>query len=399
LVATKAIKEGEMLLKVPMQWVMHSEHARRHPTLKHVLMKGSKAIPRGMGGEKFLVALLLMVEACKEGRRSAACRLRRETSEWKPYIDVLPKNFSSAPMFWAPAELGELRGSQILDMHEEDEREVNSDYNGLLQIMNVDKDTFCDECFSKQKFKWASWVVHSRALTLQGIKFLIPLADMVNYEPENRDAQRRDHQELFLKYHKVDKALTTGYAETRADRDFAVGEGIVESYGDNANHMYLRFFGFVPKENPTDCATLKFRMGEKEPEGRMKILQEQKIAPTVEACIRKGQDPPLKMMGFLRVAQMKEDEYGQAHVIKRGQIVSNWNERAVAKAVMAQAQARLDGFPNPAAEDKKLLEGGGLSPSVEAAVRARLSEKRILRDIVRRMKARIERFKGGVGEL
>lgn len=38
---------------------------------------------------------------------------------------------------------------------------------------------------------------------LQGIKYLIPLADMVNYEPDDRDTHRRNHQDLFLKYHRV----------------------------------------------------------------------------------------------------------------------------------------------------------------------------------------------------
>ena len=43
--------------------------------------------------------------------------------------------------------------------------------------------------------RWAAWNVHSRALTLRGVKYLIPLADMVNYAPLPDDhAHNRNHQ-------------------------------------------------------------------------------------------------------------------------------------------------------------------------------------------------------------
>ena len=41
----------------------------------------------------------------------------------------------------------------------------------------------------------------------------------------------------------------SGTADIFADRDFAAGSLIVESYGDNPNNMYLRYFGFVPLRN------------------------------------------------------------------------------------------------------------------------------------------------------
>jgi hypothetical protein len=199
-VATSEIKEGELLFRIPMKWVMHEETARKLPQLGEALARAERPVPG-----QLVVALMLMFEDCKRGKDSASatCPLSQQVSSWRPYLDILPRNFS-APMFWTRAELEELKGSQIMSMHQADVREFQQSWSALQDyVLKKDRTLFCKECFNVETFKWASWNINSRALTLQGVKFLIPLADLVNYEPEDRDTQRRNHQELFLKYHQV----------------------------------------------------------------------------------------------------------------------------------------------------------------------------------------------------
>jgi hypothetical protein len=200
IIAKSEIKEGELLFRIPMKWVMHEEKAKKDPELGPMLGKSDRPLPGHL-----VLALMLMFEDCKQGldtSTSGTCPLRSETSNWRPYLNILPRNFS-APMFWTAEELQELKGSQISSMHQQDVREIQQSWSGLQHVIKKNREILCKECFNMDTFKWASWNINSRALTLKGVKFLIPLADLVNYEPEDRDTQRRNHQELFLQHHQV----------------------------------------------------------------------------------------------------------------------------------------------------------------------------------------------------
>jgi hypothetical protein len=201
IIAKSEIKEGELLFRIPMKWVMHEEKARKDPELGPMLGKTDMPLPGHL-----VLALMLMFEDCKQGldtSTSGTCPLSSQTSMWRPYLDILPRNFS-APMFWTVEELQELKGSQISFMHQQDVREIQQSWSMVkLQIIKKNRELLCKECFNFDRFKWASWNINSRALTLKGVKFLLPLADLVNYEPEDRDTQRRNHQQLFLQHHQV----------------------------------------------------------------------------------------------------------------------------------------------------------------------------------------------------
>ena len=45
-------------------------------------------------------------------------------------------------------------------------------------------------------------MMSSRALSMHGLKYLVPLSDMFNYSPEN-DSREADSGSNFLKYHRV----------------------------------------------------------------------------------------------------------------------------------------------------------------------------------------------------
>ena len=41
------------------------------------------------------------------------CDVGKQASKWRPYLDMLPRNFS-APLFWSDEEVEELKGSQVM---------------------------------------------------------------------------------------------------------------------------------------------------------------------------------------------------------------------------------------------------------------------------------------------
>lgn len=104
----------------------------------------------------------------------------KESSEWKPYIDLLPKEFPSFPIFYTKEELEMLEGSSFLFMVHEKVLDLKKDYDTVSTI---------DPSFSKtydfKMFCWARTVVCSRifGLTIDGNKSdaLVPFADMINH--------------------------------------------------------------------------------------------------------------------------------------------------------------------------------------------------------------------------
>ena len=66
-------------------------------------------------------------------------------------------------------------------MHKGDKEALDMEWDAVKAVMGGNANTRC--CFDdKEKYKWAVMNINSRALTLQGIKYLIPIADMVNYQ-------------------------------------------------------------------------------------------------------------------------------------------------------------------------------------------------------------------------
>ena len=102
------------------------------------------------------------------------------------------------------------------------------------------------------RYVWAAGLVGSRALTLHGRKYLVPLADMFNYQPHG-ESRNADSGANFLKYHQ----LSDDWFRVVADRAAAPGGQLFEDYGDNGNRLYVQHHGFVATDNPFDCVELK----------------------------------------------------------------------------------------------------------------------------------------------
>jgi hypothetical protein len=59
-----------------------------------------------------------------------------------------------------------------------------------------------------------------------------------------------------------------------ADRDFAAGEELLETYGDNSNEVYFMYHGFVPDVNPAACVKLPVSLRANEASHALKLKRQ-----------------------------------------------------------------------------------------------------------------------------
>jgi hypothetical protein len=100
---------------------------------------------------------------------------------------------------------------------------------------------------SLQSWTWASLVLDSRALTLQGRRYLVPFADMLNYSPApGAEIREKTGGDAFLHYHRLERNSNGGGSfRVLVDRPVQVGAQVWEDYGDSDNGIYLQHHGFV----------------------------------------------------------------------------------------------------------------------------------------------------------
>lgn len=55
-------------------------------------------------------------------------------SFWKPYLDVLPKDYSNFPIFFCAEELYYLKGSPFLKIIKDKIRDVEKDYESICSV-------------------------------------------------------------------------------------------------------------------------------------------------------------------------------------------------------------------------------------------------------------------------
>eukprot|EP01017_Pseudomicrothorax_dubius_P036711 TRINITY_DN5282_c0_g3_i3.p1 TRINITY_DN5282_c0_g3~~TRINITY_DN5282_c0_g3_i3.p1 ORF type:complete len:492 (+),score=78.82 TRINITY_DN5282_c0_g3_i3:37-1512(+) len=171
-----------------------------------------------------------------------------DNSLFKEYLLSLPYNQTLAFLRFTDEDLDLLEGDEFLSSKLEGFKESLFDgYQALREVYESSLDVQQRASFLGSDtipfgdYVWARYIVETRAWTYNGRRYLVPIADFFNLEPREVD---------FLKYHNVDK---TGAATVSAERDFQSGEEVLESYGDNANWLYVAIHGFIPNLNPHEC--------------------------------------------------------------------------------------------------------------------------------------------------
>ncbi|GAA5801774.1 hypothetical protein HPULCUR_007227 [Helicostylum pulchrum] len=246
-VATNDIKEGDLLFSLPRNILL----SQLTTSLKDLDGIGKEYLE--LPGWSPLI-LSLMYES------------QKQDSFWKPYFDVLPRNFST-PMFWDQQDLKELDGTDIVSKigkedaeatYERDIKPIVEKYSDIFDknVHNLDLYHLCgslimsysfnDELQKAEKEQKEEEAEDSEEEEEeeeeeQGLISMVPMADLLNHKTGYNNAR------LF---HEQDSL------QMKAIKNIAKGEQIYNTYGDLCNADLLRKYGFVDDINEFDIVEL-----------------------------------------------------------------------------------------------------------------------------------------------
>jgi len=213
--AKRTVERDEDVLYVPLCQLMTSEIARASKVGKQIIASGVQLRSR----HSFLASYVLQEKA-------------NPTSYWKPYIDILPEEYDTVPLFFSSEQLSELEGSMSLDKTSERHQSLRIEYNNLVEHVPMFSE------FSYESFVWARLVVITRifGMVIDGVKTegLVPMADMLN--------------------HKRPRETKWTYAQNRGGfvitslNPISKGCEVFDSYGRKCNSRFFCKLRFRPRD-------------------------------------------------------------------------------------------------------------------------------------------------------
>ncbi|KAL7537014.1 hypothetical protein ACHAXR_007547 [Thalassiosira sp. AJA248-18] len=268
---------------ISVQSILETSTSDFYPRVNKIL---NQAFPNGPGLAKHgmgqieqdaVIAMYLMAEDCQHRHSD----LFKNDSHWGPYLDVLPAYKIPRLDTFDDDDYAALNDEKLEYAGRTSKRLLKQMHSGMtngLSLNAVVQDMIRQKiggseplsmpipssCSSFDTFHRFVGIVSSRAMVLKGEKHLTPLAEMINYAPKT-EMQQRDEDLIrapFDLYHSLseDNSITV-----RSDRDIFLADSlsaeaatiqIFEDYGPVDSSLFLEAHGFVPYENPNNCATI-----------------------------------------------------------------------------------------------------------------------------------------------
>ncbi|KAF2010827.1 SET domain-containing protein [Aaosphaeria arxii CBS 175.79] len=216
IVATREIKEGEVILVVP---------ASVFRSLDQVPKAISKRLPRQTSIHALLATFLILDKT-------------KRFSSYHAFFPILPSFASSIPLLWPP-ELHTFLPTPAKDILEKQQRELERDWTTISKA-------FPDMNYDQYLHSWL--LVGTRSFYFEtstmnrfphNDRLALPIADLFNHADVGCDASFSQQGYKFI-----------------ADRVYHAGEEIYTSYGDHSNDFLLTEYGFVLPENRWDAVSL-----------------------------------------------------------------------------------------------------------------------------------------------
>ena len=393
LLARRDINDGDLLLKIPMHLCMTKSAARKAlPMLDREI------------NEYLAIACFLISEKGKGA-----------SSDWKPYLDVLPEVSEVNPTFtWPDEDLAFLKGSPVIAATQSLQAKLQREFDALLGgedgLMAKHPNAFPSEHFTYANWEWAFTMLFSRAIRLRNLQrgetlALVPYADLINHSPFSQayiDA-RQEGDWLFK----------TGEEEVVlfADRGYRRMEQIYISYGPKSNAELLLLYGFAVERNPFNSVDLTVSISPRTASFVEELnddsIEVDPLADEKAAFLeRVGRDQtvdfpcyadryPVELLEYLRLMQMTpEDTRGKPlSEFDYSRAISAANEAAVLTSVVTAIQRQLSKYPQTEEEDAALIKDKSLfrllSYNQRMAVRHRRNEKRLLKRTIAALEKQI----------
>jgi histone-lysine N-methyltransferase SETD3 len=346
--ATREFVHGQFLMHIPRGLMITREVAQESEIGKLIHQHASP------GGKYEYMAAFLM-------------QIRREGGFWKPYVDILPTDFSNHPLFFSEAELEYLKGSHF---HRKirDRRAANEGWYRQLPPS-------VKEAYSLEEFTWARCIRFTRTfgVSFNGVpgEALVPLADMLDHSLEPNARYLPESETGFV-------VTSPGWLQP--------GTALFTSYGAKSNEHLLIGYGFCLEHNAYNEVEIHLQPL---PDGHPFAGHTKKLGETIggmrafrvtRSC---GDDNASAALSYLRLAHSDASlriDNAEVQVDNAGKIrpVSRVNEIAVLTALAEACARRLPDYPTSIAEDDALLKDPALPRNVRNMVLVRRDEKIIL---------------------
>ncbi|KAJ2857564.1 hypothetical protein J3B02_000905 [Coemansia erecta] len=183
-------------------------------------------------------------------------------SLWKTYLDSLPQ-LGSGALFFGAKELDLLKATPLAKASEAKQRQLSKQYDCFANALHAwHSKQITDSMLSFERYKWAHFIVLSRAISLASFaataysescavhegcdRVLLPVLDMFNHSSSNPSAR-------WLVEH--DGSVSVQICSRQAKRAPKInidGVNYIElcfSYGEKPNTEWLYEYGFVPMDN------------------------------------------------------------------------------------------------------------------------------------------------------
>ncbi|RHZ53480.1 hypothetical protein Glove_441g90 [Diversispora epigaea] len=338
---------------------------------------------------------------------------QNKDSLWKPYFDILPTEFNT-PMFWNEDELEELVGTGLIEKIGRDDVE-NSFNEYLLSFIQSKSLLFDPNVHNLKLFHQMGSLIMSYAFFDDDEKendkdddddddddddgddegddegdereietdkeendiekmnqiMMIPMADMLNHKTGFNNAR------LFRE---------KGLSQMIATKKINKGEQIYNTYGDLCSSDLLRKYGFVDENNIHDIVEINgqfvvdnLSVEETNKKEKVELLLEEDILDDVFILDTKNNLPP-DLIITVKVMMMNKTQFKILKEMRKFPKPKMIPE--LRNPLIELLKKRLSEYETSINEDEEILNKNNISKKLKNAITVRLSEKRILQNVI-----------------
>lgn len=285
-------------------------------------------------------------------------------SFWKPYLDFMPTDFTSFPIFYTNDEISFLKGSYFLESLNQKITEMLIDYNTVLEIAPE------FDVHTVEQFKKARMLVNSRlfGVTLEGkdTDAMVPFADLLNHKRP---------LETYWRYDFDREGFTVN-----SDIEILPGSELTNSYGFKSNSRLLLCYGFVLENNQANeiPITISINQDDKYYTAKAEVLKGTIFTLQIQADTREQSFD--NFMYKLRIIEC--DTYDLlVDIIDKSEIDRiqyNYFNIKVLNKIKEIAHHKLNEYDRTLHEDQEILKDPNLTQNQKNCITVVMGEKEIL---------------------
>lgn len=355
--STSFVPKDELILFVPKSHIITLEMAKASPI-------GAKMVEAGLDllspKHCFLTTYILQER-------------RNPDSFWWPYLNILPEQLRSFPIFYTPEEKEWLKGSPFLDQVNEKIDDIKEDYNTICNAVPEYAQFPIDE-FSRIRMTVSSRIFGMQIDDIKTDGF-VPLADMLNHRRPRQTSWNYDQEK--------------GGFIIDALENINRGEEVLDSYGKKCNSRFLLNYGFINRNNDANEYPFKVKLYEDDEHLNMKRSLMGCLSQTFRLQVELNETVFNEFLGTIRFAELDDvsivpqllqtcqDEKGHFKATKIPPL-NVQNEKKVLGKFYDMVKEGIAKYQTTIEEDEEILKGE-LTENQRNCTLMRHGEKTILK--------------------